>query len=385
MSATEPALLIVDDNENDLYVLGRRLAGYGYTKLTTASNGREAVQLLQTQPFDLVLLDIMMPEMNGFEVLERLKASPELRHLPVIMISVVDEMDSVIRCIQLGAEDYIAKPFNPTLLRARVGASLEKKRLRDELRKRTEEALREMRLQLEHANRIATMGQLTASIAHEVNQPIGASVTNAEAVLRWLDRPAPDLQEVRLALGRIVRDGARAVAVVHRIRNVIKKTPPRRERVDINSAIREVIEITRSEALKNGVSVHAELADALPAIDGDRVELQQVILNLIVNAVEAMKDMSEGARDVLITTGNSEAGDTVVSVCDSGPGLAPSIRDSLFKPFQTTKSTGMGLGLSICHSIVEAHGGRLWASPNAPQGAVFQFTLPSQSDAASVE
>jgi len=327
----------------------------------------------------------MMPEMNGFEVLERLKASPELRHLPVIMISVVDEMDSVIRCIQLGAEDYIAKPFNPTLLRARVGASLEKKRLRDELRKRTEEALREMRLQLEHANRIATMGQLTASIAHEVNQPIGASVTNAEAALRWLDRPAPDLQEVRLALGRIVRDGARAVAVVHRIRNVIKKTPPRRERVDINSAIREVIEITRSEALKNGVSVHAELADALPAIDGDRVELQQVILNLIVNAVEAMKDMSEGARDVLITTGNSEAGDTVVSVCDSGPGLAPSIRDSLFKPFQTTKSTGMGLGLSICHSIVEAHGGRLWASPNAPQGAVFQFTLPSQSDAASVE
>ena len=161
------------------------------------------------------------------------------------------------------------------------------------------EALREMRLQLEHANRLATMGQLTASIAHEVNQPIGASVTNAQAALRWLDGPKPDLEEARQALGRIVRDGDRAGAVVGRIRDLVKKAPPRMDLVEINSAIREIIEVTRNEALKNGVSVHAELAEDLPVIHGDRVELQQVLLNLIINAVEAMRDMSEGPRDVL--------------------------------------------------------------------------------------
>ena len=250
-------------------------------------------------------------------------------------------------------------------------------------RKRASEALREVQKQLAHANRVATMGQLTASIAHEVNQPITGAITNAQAALRLLDRPTPDLEKVRLALARIVRDGARAGAVVGRIRDLIKKAPPRSERVKINTAIREVIEITRSEAMKNGVSVRAELGDDLPIVGGDRVELQQVILNLIVNALEAMRDMGEGPRNVLITTGKTEAGDTVVSVGDSGPGLAPAIRDDLFKPFETTKSTGMGLGLSICRSIVEGHGGRLWASPNAPQGAVFQFTLPPLREAAS--
>jgi C4-dicarboxylate-specific signal transduction histidine kinase len=249
-------------------------------------------------------------------------------------------------------------------------------------RKRASEALREVQKQLAHANRVATMGQLTASVAHEVNHPIGATIMNAQTALRWLDRPTPDLERARQALARIVSDGARASAVVGRIRDLINKAPPRRERVEINAAIREVIEITRSEALKNGASVRAELGCDLPIVEGDRVELQQVILNLIVNAVEAMRDMGEGPRNVLITTGKTEAGDTVVSVGDSGPGLVPEIRDNLFKPFETTKSTGMGLGLSICRSIVEAHGGKLWASPNAPQGAVFQFTLPPLLEAA---
>jgi signal transduction histidine kinase len=193
----------------------------------------------------------------------------------------------------------------------------------------------------------------------------------------------PDLIEARLAIDRVVKVGTRASAVVGRIRDLIKKAPPRRMRVEINVAIREVIELTRHEALKNGVSVHTELGDDLPTIDGDRVELQQVILNLIFNAVEAMKDMTEGPRDVLITTGKTESAETLVSVRDSGPGLAPEVRDKLFQPFETTKSTGMGLGLSICRSIIEAHGGRLWASANAPRGAVFQFTLPSHRDAAS--
>ena len=250
-------------------------------------------------------------------------------------------------------------------------------------RKRTDEAIRDMRAQLEHANRVATMGQLTASIAHEVNQPITGSIANAQAARLWLNRPTPDLNEARLAIDRIVRDGTRASAVVGRIRDLIKKAPPRRLRVEINVAIREVIELTRHEALKNGVSVHTELGDDLPTIEGDRVELQQVILNLIFNAVEAMKDLTDGPRDVCITTGKTEAGETLVSVRDSGPGLAPEVREKLFMPFETTKPTGMGLGLSICRSIIEAHGGRLWASDNAPRGAVFQFTLPPHRDAAS--
>ena len=258
----------------------------------------------------------------------------------------------------------------------------ERKRAEAEARE-SERRYRETQMQLAHANRVATMGQLTASIAHEVNQPIAATVTNAQAALRWLGAEPPNLDEVRQALGRIVRDGGRAGAVVGRIRNLIKKAPPGDERVDINAAIREVIELTRSEAMKNGVSVQTELVEGLPPVRGDRVELQQVILNLILNALEAMSEMSEGPRELLITTGKTESGDVLVAVRDSGPGLAPAALEHLFKAFYTTKPNGLGLGLSICRSIIEAHGGRLWASANSPRGAVFQFTLPAHPETVS--
>ena len=245
-----------------------------------------------------------------------------------------------------------------------------------------EASLGEMQKQLTHANRVATLGQLTASIAHEVNQPIAATVTNAQAALRWLRLDPPDLDEVRQALDRIVRDGVRAGAVVQRIRSLSKKASPHDDRVDINAAAREVIELTRSETMKNGVSVRTELTEGLPLIRGDRVQLQQVIVNLILNAVEAMSGMKEGTRELLITTGRSDSGEILVLVGDSGPGLPPAVQDNLFKAFYTTKPSGLGLGLSICRSIVEGHGGRLWASANAPRGAVFQFTLPVQLDIA---
>ena len=235
---------------------------------------------------------------------------------------------------------------------------------------------REMEMELAHANRVATMGQLTASIAHEVKQPIAAAVSNAQAALRWLDRQPPDLEEVRQALASIVKDGMRAGDVVGHIRDLIKKAPPREDRLEINAAIREVIELTRGETGKNGVAVQAELADGLPLIRGDRVQLQQVMLNLIINAVEAMTGVSEGPRELLISTAKSETGGVRVAMRDSGPGLAPADLERLFTAFYTTKPKGLGLGLSICRSIVEAHGGRLWASANAPRGAVFQFALP---------
>jgi PAS domain S-box-containing protein len=240
---------------------------------------------------------------------------------------------------------------------------------------------REIEVELAHANRVATMGQLT-SIAHEVNQPIAAAVINAQAALRWLGSRPPNLPEVRQALGRIVEHGNRAADVIGRIRALIKKAPPRKDRLEINQTIDEVIELTHGEATKNGVLVETELAAGLPLIHGDRVQLQQVILNLVINAVEAMSRVSAGERELLITTRQAEAGGVLVAVQDSGPGPAPAALERLFEPFYTTKPNGLGLGLSICRSIIEGHGGRLWASANAPRGTVFQFTLPPRPDVA---
>jgi len=250
-------------------------------------------------------------------------------------------------------------------------------------RKQAEEALRQAQANLTHANRVATLGQLTASIAHEVNQPIAATVTNAQAALRYLDGRSPNLEEARRALARIVKDGKRAAEIVSRIRALIKKAQPPSDRLDVNDAIREVVELTRGEAVKQGVSVQTDLADPLPLIHGDRVQLQQVILNLIINAIEAMSGISEGARELLISTGEVESTRVLVAVRDSGPGLAPVPLEHLFEAFYTTKPSGLGLGLSICRTIIEAHGGRLWGSANAPRGAVFQFTLPLHPDSAT--
>jgi PAS domain S-box-containing protein len=238
----------------------------------------------------------------------------------------------------------------------------------------------EERQALAHANRIATMGQLTASIAHEVNQPIAAAITNAQATLRWLSAARPDLEEARQALRRIVENGNRAGEVIGRIRALITKAPPRKDDVAINDAILEVVALTRGEAVKNGVSVRTQLAEGLPIIEGDGVQLQQVILNLIVNAIEAMSGTSEAPRDLLISAEKADPDGVLVAVRDSGPGLAPETLERLFDAFYTTKASGMGMGLSICRSIIEAHGGRLWASANLPRGAVFQFTVPADPE-----
>jgi PAS domain S-box-containing protein len=258
----------------------------------------------------------------------------------------------------------------------------ERKRAEAESRE-SERRFREVQMELARANRVSAMGQLTASIAHEVNQPIAATVANAQAALRWLSAQPPDLEEGRQALARIVKDGERAGAVIGRIRDHIKKAPARRECLEINDAIREVIELTRGEAVKNGISVQTELADGLPFIQGDRVQLQQVILNLIINAVEAMSGVGEGVRELLISTGKAESDGVLVAVRDSGPGLVPATLERLFDAFYTTKPDGLGLGLSICRSIIEAHHGRLWASANLPHGTIFHFTVPAHPCSAS--
>ncbi|MBO9355722.1 AAA family ATPase [Bordetella petrii] len=239
----------------------------------------------------------------------------------------------------------------------------------------SEQRYREVQTELAHANRVATMGQLTASIAHEVNQPIAATVTNAEAALRWLNLQPADINEASLALSRIVKDANRAGDVLDRIRQLIRKTPPRKQPVDINEAIREVIELTRGEARKSSAVIDTQLADGLPFIEGDRVALQQVLLNLIVNALEAMGSIDDGVRQMHISTRKADDACVLVTVRDSGPGFGLSDSDRAFAAFYTTKSTGLGMGLSICRSIIDAHGGRLWASENSPRGAVVQFTV----------
>ncbi|WP_414718643.1 trifunctional serine/threonine-protein kinase/ATP-binding protein/sensor histidine kinase [Trinickia sp.] len=250
-------------------------------------------------------------------------------------------------------------------------------------RKRAEADLREMQTELAHANRAATMGQLTASIAHEVKQPIGAAAANAAAALRWLGAKPPNVDEATDALERIVADAMRAGDIIGRIRDLIKKAPPRQDSVDINEAVCEVIELTRGEAAKYGISVQTTLGEHLPLVPGDRVQLQQVMLNLIVNAIEAMSATSEGPRTLRIGTAADSGNSVSIAVADSGPGLAADGIDHVFDPFYTTKASGLGMGLSICRSIIDTYGGRLSAQPNVPRGAVFQFTLPVCAEVAA--
>jgi signal transduction histidine kinase len=243
---------------------------------------------------------------------------------------------------------------------------------------RRERQYRQAQMALAHANRVATMGQLTASITHEVNQPITAAVTYALAARRFLSADPPNFREVDDALSLIVKEGDRAGEIVERVRALVKKVPARKDAVAIDDAILEVIALTRTEAVHNSVSVRTQFAEGLPRVQGDRVQLQQVMLNLIVNAIQAMSGIGERPRELQISIDAvpSEGG-VRVGVRDTGPGLSPESLSRLFEPFYTTKPDGMGMGLSICRSIIEAHGGRLWAIPCEPQGALFQFTIPA--------
>jgi PAS domain S-box-containing protein len=247
----------------------------------------------------------------------------------------------------------------------------------------SERRYREAQIELAHANRVATMGQLAASIAHEIKQPLATAVAGAQAASRWLRTQQPNLDEAQAALNRIIKAGNLASDFVDRVGNLIRKAPPRKDGLDINETVREVIALARGEVMGNGIELRTQLADDLPLIQADRVQLQQVVLNLIMNAVEAMRGVNEGSRELLIGTGKEPDGGVLVAVHDSGPGLNPESVDLLFDAFYTTKPGGMGMGLSICRSIIEAHQGRLWASANTPRGAVFHFTVPTHPGSAS--
>jgi PAS domain S-box-containing protein len=238
------------------------------------------------------------------------------------------------------------------------------------------ERLRQAQADLAHANRVTTMGELTASVAHEVSQPIAASLTNAKTCLRWLAGDTPNLEEAREAAKRIVQDQTRAGEIINRIRLLFKKTAPHRELVDINEVIREMIVLLRGETARYLISLQTQLAANLPRVMGDRVQLQQVMMNLTMNGIDAMTDV-DGTRELVIASRRADDGRLSVSVSDTGVGLPPERADHIFDAFFTTKPHGTGMGLRISRSIVESHGGRLWAGENIPRGASFHFTLPT--------
>lgn len=250
-------------------------------------------------------------------------------------------------------------------------------------RKRAEEALQKVQTELAHVTRVMTLGELTASIAHEVNQPLAAIVTNGNATLRWLGGATPNFVEARLAVERIIKDSYRASAVISRIRSLVKKAPPRNDLVDLNEVIVEVFSLAQSEARRNRVLLKRQLKDDLPQIHADRVQLQQVILNLIMNGLEAIAKSKNGARELSVSSNQDNTDNVVIAVSDSGDGLDAANLDRVFDAFFTTKPDGMGMGLAISRTIIESHGGRLWATPNSPRGAVFKFSLPTDAERAS--
>jgi PAS domain S-box-containing protein len=249
--------------------------------------------------------------------------------------------------------------------------------------KSAQEALAKTQTELAHVTRVTTMGQLAASIAHEVNQPLAAIVISGNACLHWLAGAQPNLDQARLAASRTVKDANRAADVIARVRALTKKSSARKDWVDINETIGEVITLARAEAQKSRVALQTRLSADVPPVLGDRIQLQQVILNLIVNGIEAMSEAADGPRDLVIASAKQRPDGVVVAVCDCGAGLGSGPVERLFDAFYTTKPGGMGMGLAISRSIVEAHGGRIWATPNTPRGAVFQFTLPVGASASS--
>jgi C4-dicarboxylate-specific signal transduction histidine kinase len=301
---------------------------------------------------------------------------PDLKQISFLVVfSLLAVLTSWMSSKRKHAEQALREARDDLELRVEERTA-ELRQANDTLRERGE-ALQKVQTELAHVTRVMTLGELTASIAHEVNQPLAAIVTNGNACLRWLGGVTPNLGEARQAVQRIIKDSYRASEVIARVRTLVKKSPPRTDRVDLNEVIVEVFALAQSEADRNRVSLKQQLKDALPPVRGDRVQLQQVILNLVINGLEAIAKSKDGARELLVRSDRDQANNVVIAVSDSGEGFDTANVEHVFDAFFTTKPDGMGMGLAISRTIIESHGGRLWATANAPRGAVFQFTLPA--------
>ena len=262
---------------------------------------------------------------------------------------------------------------------SRAAAELERQKAEDELQVALQERerMREELAHLAHLNRVSTMGELAASLAHEIKQPISAALTDAKTCLRWLSRDQPDLPEAQDAASRLVKDATRATEIVNRIGLLFKKGAPQRELIEVNQIIQEMIALFGIESARYSITIHSDLSNGLPKINADRVQVQQVLMNLMLNGIEAMKDFGSGG-DLTIKSRKEDDGQVLVSVSDTGVGLRPEHEVEIFNAFFTTKPQGTGMGLAISRSIIESHGGHLWATSNAGPGATFQFRLPNE-------
>jgi two-component system, LuxR family, sensor kinase FixL len=349
LSLAHDAIIVRDPESRIIFWNQGAENTYGWT--AEEAIGRVTHELLQTRfPLSREAVDVALRERGEWE--------GELTHITRKGAAIAVTSRQSLRRVERGA----------------AAAILEINRDVTE-RKQAEEALRAAQAELAHVARVMTMGELAASIAHEVNQPLSGMVLNANASLRWLAGATPNLDEAREALSRIIRDGNRASDVIAKIRALLRKTDMEKERLDMNDAIREVVALAQGEVRRTGVALRAELEGDLPRVLGDRVQLQQVILNLVMNSIEAMSAVTDRSRDLLIRSHQHESDKVLVAVQDSGMGLDPKNMERIFHAFYTTKSEGLGMGLAISRSIVENHGGRLWAAPNDGPGATFQFTL----------
>ncbi len=387
-------IVYLEDDPRDAELVQEILAAGGIEcAMTRVETEIDFTSILEKGGVDLVLADYTLPSFDGLSALEIVQKN--WPSVPLIFVSGTLGEEVAIEALKQGATDYVFKT-RLSRLAPSVQRALREAGERSDLIK-AEEALQKAQAELAHVARVTTLGELTASIAHEINQPLSAVVTNANAGLRWLSGESPNIDEAREAIRRILRDGNRAAEVISKTRALFKKAPMTKEQFDINEAVEEIVTLTQSEAQRNRVLVRTRLDGNIAWVLGDRVQLQQVVLNLLINAIEAVSEMSESRREVVVSSqkGRGDAGESreqnaghhdsaeaesthvLIAVRDSGRGLDPTALEHLFDAFYTTKSHGLGMGLAISRSIIEAHGGRLWAKANAPQGAIVQFALPT--------
>lgn len=378
-----PRVLVAEDNGELRHYLAD-LLGREF-QVATVSDGQTAYDVIRAEHPDVVVSDVMMPGMDGFDLVAKLKGDAALAVIPVLLLTARAGADAAADALNRGADDYLSKPFSPVDLMARVRAAhrmqLLNRGLLDAERRASEsdrrEALEKARAEMSKVSRVAALSALTASIAHEVNQPLAAVVANASACLRWLALKEPNVEEAREAASQIIADGHRASEVIMRLRALFKGAGSALEPLDLNGLVQEVVGLAWKEVRDNGVDVRTELAGELPRAMGDPVQLRQVVLNLVLNATEALGNVLDRPRRIVIATRMGRDSEIEVSVSDSGPGLAPECHARAFEAFFTTKSRGMGLGLSICRSMLENMGGRIWVESTANAGATFAFAIAS--------
>ncbi|WPO42881.1 sensor histidine kinase [Tardiphaga sp. 42S5] len=373
---TRARVMVVEDDRIVARDISEQLGRIGHSVIGVTARGEAAIELAINNRPDLVLMDIRLEgEIDGIDAARQIRARCQT---PVVFLTAYADDETVRRASQAEPFGYLLKPFEDLQLRTVIEMALYKDRADRKLRE-SAAALQVAQAELARMSRITTMGQLTASIAHEVNQPLMAVVMNAEACVQWLKGEKANVGEARAAAERAIAEGHRAGAIIERVRAIARNAPVVFEVLDLNEMIEGVLSIVQPELSRQELALDVYLQPGQPLIVGDRVQLQQVMLNLVSNAADAINASETQQRRVTVASAMDPSGEVCVTVEDAGAGIDPDHLDMIFNPFFTTKQDGIGMGLSICRSIIDAHGGRLWAEPRVPTGTRFRFTLPRRS------